>query len=153
MRNRKLLLLFLALAQLPLLSIGQQIKTTSKDSIVISFINSKEVIDGFKFCHKPDTGILIFLDPNKLLRKELIARWWGHPVEIITEGELIDSIKNFNPNYVIKNRNNYFIVKEVQSETGVRLYIHAPYTNLICYASIKKIKKKYYLGKIGSGVI
>ncbi len=33
------------------------------------FLNSKDVIEkGFKHCSKPDTGVLIILDPNQLLQ-------------------------------------------------------------------------------------
>jgi hypothetical protein len=132
---------------------AQTIESTNKDSIVFLFINSQEVISGFKYCRKPDTGFLVILDPDSLLIRLNPTTWFGHMISIINSGELIDSINRFDPNYVIKNRNNYFILRTAESPYGTELFIHAPYTNLYSLAVIKKKKKIYQLGKIECGVI
>ena len=132
---------------------SQTIKSNNKDSLILLFINSKEVLDGFKHCHKPDTGILIFLDPDSLLTNINVSSWWRHSIIVITKGELIDSIKRFDANYVIKNRNNYFVLRERKSVGEDYLLIHFPYNNLFTQAIIKKIKKTYVISNIKSGVM
>jgi hypothetical protein len=118
------------------------------------FLNSKDVIEkGFKHCTKPDTGVLIILDPNQLLANIDIKVWFGHPVEIISKGTIIDSLQFFDAHYLLKNRNNYFVLRESKSKNGAKLYIHHPYNNLLSYARLRRLNSFYILEQIHSGVI
>lgn len=133
---------------------SQGYKSKSKDSIVLMFVNSKEVLEtGFKHCNKPDTGVLIILDPNQLLANSDIKTWFGHPVEIISNGKLIDSLQLFDAHYLLKNSSTYFVLRESKSKNSTMLYIHHPFDNLLSYARLRRISSGYILEQIKSGVI
>jgi hypothetical protein len=117
------------------------------------FINSKEVIEGaFKHCHKPDTGILIILDVNNLLANCNIRELFGHPVQIVNRGKLMDSLRRFDAHFLLSGRSNYFVLREGKSSNEVKLFIHHPYDNLLCYGFLKKKKTGYYIIKFEIGV-
>ena len=118
------------------------------------FLYSKDVSEkGFKHCSKPDTGVLVILDPNQLLANSDIKSWFGHPLEIISKGTLIDSLQFFDAHYLLKNRRNYFVLRESKSKNGAKLYIHHPYDNLLSYARLRRLNSVYILEQIQSGVI
>jgi hypothetical protein len=91
---------FIFLVTFSINSFSQGYRSTSKDSIVLSFMNSKEVMENeFKHFNKLDTGIFLIFDPDKLLVNLNITDWFGHPVQIINKGTLIDSFKIFDAHY------------------------------------------------------
>jgi hypothetical protein len=145
---------FIFLVTFSINSFSQGYRSTSKDSIVLSFMNSKEVMENeFKHFNKLDTGIFIILDPDKLLVNLNITDWFGHPVQIINKGTLIDSFKIFDAHYLFKDRKNYFIVRQLKLKNSVTLVIHHPYDNLFNSAEIKRKNNMYFIEQIESGVI
>jgi hypothetical protein len=133
---------------------AQKYFAPTKDRIVSIFVNSKEVIEeAFKPCHIPDTGTLIILDVNNLLANFNQKEWFGHPVEIVKQGKLLDSLKSFDAHFLLKSRSNYFVLRETKSSKETRLFIHHPYDNLLCDGVLKKKKEGYYIIEFQSGVI
>lgn len=150
----KLFYLTIFLVTFSINSFSQVYRSTSKDSIVLSFMNSKEVMENeFKHLNKFDTEIFIILDPDKLLVNVNITNWFGHPIQIINKGNLIDSLQNFDAHYLLKNRKNYFVIRQVKLKSSVTLFIHHPYDNLLNSAEVKRKNKIYFIERIESAVI
>jgi hypothetical protein len=66
---------------------------------------------------------------------------------------MIDSLKRYELYYIVKNRPRYYQIREDKVGKKQILTIHRGYDNLISQATIRRIKNRYYLGKIKSGVI
>ena len=130
-----------------------QIESASKCEILSYLINSKEVDSWFKQFNKFGDSTIVFLDPNNLFDTCKISKWKGVQIRFASKGELIDSVSKYDFHFVIKNRFNYYLIREIKVNSETTLYFHRGYDNLVSYAKIKKRKNRYYLEKIINSVI
>ena len=130
-----------------------QLNPATKCELLDSLINSKEVSSWFKEINRYNDSVIYFLDPQNAFSSCQITKWKGISVQFLNKGELIDSIKKYEFNFVIKNRFNYYQIREITFKSETTLYLHRGYDNLISHAKIIKRKNHYHLGKIESGVI
>ena len=128
-------------------------KSYSKCDAISTFLNSKDVISGFKFPYLNKDSLLIILDLFNELSECYITKWRGFPVSIINKGPLIDSLKKFNWHYVIKHRTNMYVFASHQvGDIGRSITIQNGSSNVGCSIQIREKNKRFYLGKIKSYV-
>ncbi len=152
LKSRKLIVTIICVWQ-SLTGLAQNYKAFAKDSIIHLFITSQKVVDRFNHCNVAPTGVLLILDPDNLLGKANFSTWLGHDLKIVNTGPIIDSIKKYEPYFVLKNQNNVFILREYNFNKQKSLRIHFPYNNIVVEARLKNIKGTFYLDKFESAVL
>lgn len=132
---------------------AQKVKMSSMGKALSEFINSKKVIDNFKYLNDQQDSSIVFVDLKNVANDYSFNIWRGFKVTVLKSGSLIDSLKLFDAHYLLKNRCNYFVLmsrKERKNITAITLR-HAC-TNVVSNITITEKKGLFYLGKIENAV-
>jgi len=144
-------IIYLVLVLLSVSTFGQ-IGFNNKCEALNSFINSKNVLNWFgKSTNSPDST-LYFLDPDNKFSNCSINLWQGCHAIVINSGPLIDSLKKYDFNFLIKKRFNYYQLREYNDGKDIMLLFHRGIDNVSSSVKLKIRKGKYYLTKVESGV-
>jgi hypothetical protein len=133
---------------------AQKVKINNMGQAIAKFINNKKVIDWFsrEYSHSNDS-LLVIADLWNVLNGHSINTWRGIKTKVLKEGELIDSLKTFDANYLVGRRCNIYVLlsrKENDKSTIVTLQ-HAC-TNIVSTVTITEKNRKFYLSKIENAV-
>jgi hypothetical protein len=137
---------------------GQNSNKDIKCNVVSEFLDSLDNTSNFHYLPKDTT--LIFLDPNDLIKESLPDRWHTYRISIVKQGSIIDSLRRFDPHFVLKGRCQYFILalnhnhllSQKHDKRGFNLNLYQPCSNEFSEAEIKSQKGKYYIATIRFGV-
>lgn len=153
MKNNKVILIMLFPFLACKASTAQKTKFKNKEKALTEFINSPEVINNFKnWSHKKDSSV-VFVDLRNIINNDTLTQWQGLNLTVLKDGSLVDSLKLFDAHYLLKNRNNYFVLmsrEESKNSTIVTLR-HAS-TNIVSTVTITEKNRQYYLSKIENAV-
>lgn len=131
-------------------SFSQNSKKDISCSLVKVFLDS---LDNTPHFHQlPDDSSLIFLDPDNLIKKCIPERWHGYNITILKTGSIIDSMKHFEPYFVLKGRCQYILLSETHDKKDYYLHLHQPCSNEFSAAKIRRRKGHYYIASIEHGV-
>ena len=133
---------------------GQAVSKKYFCEIISEFMNSQKVANSFRSTARFHDSTLIIVDPDTILNRCKLVKWRGYLVALISNGEIADSSREFDANYLFKNRCEYYILnyKKINASTYY-IQIRHGCTNHISSATIWKKKNKYFLGDIENGVL
>ena len=81
---------------------SQNSKSDIGCSLINAFLDSLEYSQPFH--HLPKDSAVVFLDPGDLIKGCVLERWNRYSVAVIKEGPIIDSLRHFEPYFVLKGR-------------------------------------------------
>lgn len=69
-----------------------------------------KVANAFRSTARFHDSTLIIVDPDTILNRCKLVKWRGYLVALISNGEIADSSREFDANYLFKNRCEYYIL-------------------------------------------
>ena len=130
-------------------------KCATLESAISTFINYPEITKWLKRdSNIKSDSIVFFVDLGNIIKQPFMNTWIGCKINFVNDKLLIDSLKHFQPHFVLKNRPNYFVLiswNESPKATAIML-LHA-FNNMSGEATIVHKGKFYLITKIKSGVL
>ena len=152
-------ILFIVTAILLTIEIYSQ---SSKEDISCSLINPflDSININLDFHQLPKSTSLIFLDPCDLIKKCIPDHWHGYYIVVVKKGSIIDSLRHFEPYFVLNGRCQYLIISknhgyalgEKHYKKDFNLNLHQPCSNEFSEAKVRRRKGNYYITSIEGGV-
>jgi hypothetical protein len=134
---------------------AQKKKDTTLEAAVGTFINYPEIAKWLQHDNNiKDDSTLFFVDLNNIIKQPFINTWMGCKISFVNDRLLIDSLKNYQPHYVLKGRPKNFVLiaRKKSQETTVIMLLH-PFNNMSGEATIIRKGKFYIISKISMGVL
>lgn len=134
-------------------SIAQRPKFNSMSKALTEFMHSKKVINHFTNQSHQQDSLLVLIDLKNVFKGDTLNTWKGYKITILKDGPLVDSLKLFDANYLLKGRCNYYVLmsRKEGKETTVIALRHAC-TNEVSSVKITERNRMFYLGKIENSV-
>lgn len=129
------------------LSFGQKTKYNSRCDALRIFLNSQEVNKWFAKRNLKDSDLII-VDVRNNLKRCPIMKWRGFKVSILNSGPLRDSLERFNPYYVLKGRDKYYVLLSNERNGVMIFFIQQGSSSYASEVRVYKWKNKFILGKI-----
>lgn len=151
--NFKLTFLFILFLIFFLKNDAQERGYRNKCELISAFINSESVVKFFNLDTKYADTLLTVIDIFNGFDNCEIYKWHTNKLDIVNKGPLADSLKRWEPYYVLKNRCGYFLFLADRPGNDDHMSIVEGCSNLISTVKIIKKKKHFFLGKISNGIM